>query len=134
MTPTLTEVRAALLNLSWLKGRPDYELCTVKQVRFALENGLEHPLIDELPFFEMKPREEDKPLKPYGTRQYPEPRERKEMEDWLKRYEGKREHLAQLAECTPGNIGHIIAGRINCTLDMYKRIMKARKELEGVAA
>lgn len=121
MTPTLTQIRAALQNLAAKKGRPDYELCTAKQIKYAMDNGIEHHLIAELPFFEIA-KEIDKPLKPYGTRQYPDPRERKEMEDWLKRYEGKREHLAQLAECTPGNIGHIIAGRINCTLDMYNKL------------
>jgi len=61
MTPTLTEVRTALQNLAAKKGRPDYELCTVKAVKRALENGLEHHLIAELPFFEVLPREEDKP-------------------------------------------------------------------------
>ena len=133
MNPTLTQIRAALQSLAAKKGRPDYELCIAKQVKYAMDNGLEHHLIAELPFFEILPREEDKPLKPYGTRQYPDPRERKEMEDWLKRYEGKREHLAQLAECTPGNIGHIIAGRINCTLDMYNKLLKAREKLEVTA-
>ena len=133
MTPTLTQIRAALQNLAAKKGRPDYELCTAKAVKRALENGTEHHLIAELPFFEIKPREEDKPLKPYGARGYAEPRQRKEVEDWLKSYEGKREHLAQLAECTPGNIGHIIAGRINCTLGMYNKLLKAREKLEVAA-
>ena len=38
MTPTLTEVRTALQNLAAKKGRPDYELCTVKAVKRALAN------------------------------------------------------------------------------------------------
>jgi len=44
MTPTLTEVRTALQNLAAKKGRPDYELCTAKAVKRALENGTEHHL------------------------------------------------------------------------------------------
>lgn len=48
MTPTLTQVRTALQNLAAKKGRPDYELCTAKQVKFALEHGLDHPLIEEV--------------------------------------------------------------------------------------
>lgn len=128
--PTITQVKQALHKLAEQKNRPYYELCTAKEVKYALENGLEHPLIIDLPFDDFKPREEDKPLRPCGTRQYPEPRQRKEMEDLLKSYEGKREYLAELAECTPGNIGHIIAGRINCTLEMYNKLMNARRKLE----
>ena len=134
MTPTLTQIRAALQNLAVKKGRPDYELCTVKAVKRALENGTEHYLIAELPFFEMKPREEDKPLKPYGARGYAEPRQRKEVEDWLKSYKGNLEKFAILAGCSKSGLFHIKHGRVNCTLDMYNKIMKARKELEGVAA
>ena len=48
MTPTLTEVRTALQNLAAKKGRPDYELCTAKEVKMAFELGLDHPLIEEL--------------------------------------------------------------------------------------
>ena len=48
MTPTLTQVRTALQNLTAKKGRPDYELCTAKAVKRALENGTEHHLIEEL--------------------------------------------------------------------------------------
>ena len=99
-----------------------------------MDNGLEHHLIAELPFFEVLPREEDKPLRPYGTRAYPEPRQRKEVEDWLKSYKGNLEKFALLAGCSAGNLLHIRGSRINCTLDMYNKIMKARKELEGVAA
>ena len=133
MTPTLTQVRQALSNLAKRKGRPDYELCTVKAVKRALENGTEHHLIAELPFFEVLPRGEDEPLRPCGTRAYPEPRQRKEVEDWLKSYKGNLEKFAILAGCSAGNLFHIRGGRINCTLDMYNKIMKARKELEVAA-
>lgn len=128
--PTITQVKQALHKLAEQKNRPSYEVCTAKEVKYALENGLAHPLIRDLPFDDFKPREEDKPARPCGTRQYPEPRQRKEMEDWLKSYEGKREYLAELAECTPSNIGHIIAGRINCTLEMYNKLTNARKKLK----
>ena len=46
MTPTLTQIRTALCILAQRKGRPDYELCIAKQVKYALENGLEHHLIN----------------------------------------------------------------------------------------
>ena len=48
MTPTLTQIRTALCILAQRKGRPGYELCTAKQVRFALENGLDHHLIKDV--------------------------------------------------------------------------------------
>ena len=54
MTPTLTQIRAALQNLAAKKGRPDYELCTVKAVKRALESGTEHHLIAELPFLKCR--------------------------------------------------------------------------------
>ena len=133
MTPTTNQIKEALRILAQRKGRPDYELCTVKEVKRALESGTEHHLIAELPFFEVLPREEDKPLRPCGTRAYPEPRQRKEVEDWLKSYKGNLEKFAILAGCSAGNLFHIRVGRINCTLDMYNKIMKARKELEVAA-
>ena len=45
MTTTLTQIRAALQNLAAKKVRPDYDLCTVKSVKRALDNCLEHHLI-----------------------------------------------------------------------------------------
>jgi hypothetical protein len=71
MTPTLTEVRTALQNLAAKKGRPDYELCTAKAVKRALENGTEHHLIAELPFFEIKkPEVKEEPLRDVVPRSY----------------------------------------------------------------
>jgi antitoxin component HigA of HigAB toxin-antitoxin module len=140
MTPTLTQVRTALQNLAANKGRPDYELCTVKQVKFALENGLEHHLIAELPFFEVMPREEDKPskptkpTKPVEPRRYPTDAQALEIVTWLKNFQGRYVDLAKIAGCKKGSIHHIKAGRNNCTLEMYKKLTKARKELEGMAA
>ena len=48
MTPTLTQIRTALCILAQRKGRPDYELCTAKAVKRALENGTDHHLIEEV--------------------------------------------------------------------------------------
>lgn len=133
MTPTLTEIRTALQNLAVKKGRPDYELCTAKQVKHALSNGLEHHLIAELPFFEVLPREEDKPTKPTGQRGYITDAQALEIVTWLKNFQGRYVDLAKIAGCNRVSIHHIKAGRTNCTLEMYKKLTKARKELEGVA-
>ena len=135
MTPTLTEVRTALQNLAAKKGRPDYELCTAKQVKYAMDNGLEHHLIAELPFFEVKkPEVKGKPLRDVVPRSYPTEEQALEIVTWLKNFQGRYVDLAKIAGCQKDSIHHIKAGRTNCTLEMYKKLTKARKKLEGVAA
>ena len=136
MTPTLTGVRTALQNLAAKKGRPDYELCTVKAVKRALENGLEHHLIAELPFFEVLPREEDKPsklTKPTGLRGCTTDAQALEVVIWLKNFDGLYKDLAKMICCDCSMLTNIKAGRRKVTLAMYNKIMKARKELEGMA-
>ncbi|OBY76248.1 hypothetical protein NG55_04430 [Acinetobacter gyllenbergii] len=146
MVPNLTQVRQALKLLAERKGRPDYELCTAKEVKCALEHGLEHPLIKELPFFELEPREEDKPLKPVvkthrvsktrAARQKIEidPEVKKELIDWLVSYKGSLAELGMLSKCSASLFSHIKTGKRGFSFDVYTRIMKARKELEGSAA
>jgi hypothetical protein len=138
MNPTLTEIRMALQNLAMKKGRPDYELCTVKAVKRALDNGIEHHLIAELPFFEIKKpevKEEPlKPTKPVEPRRYPTDVQSLEIVIWLKNFSGRYVDLAKMAGCTSSTLIHIKTRRSRCTLDMYNRIMKARKKLEGVKA
>ena len=138
MTPTLTQVRTALQNLAAKKGRSDYELCTVKAVKRALENGTEHHLIAELPFFEIKKpevKEEPlKPIKPVVPRRYPTEAQALEIVTWLKNFQGRYVDLAKIAGCKKCSIHNIKAGRTNCTLEMYKKLTKARKKLDGVKA
>ena len=134
MNPTLTEVRTALQNLAAKKGRPGYELCTAKAVKRALENGTEHHLIAELPFFEIKkPEVKEEPLRDVVPRRYPTEEQALEIVTWLKNFQGRYVDLAKIAGCNKGSIHHIKAGRTNCTLEMYKKLTKARKKLEGVA-
>lgn len=145
MNPTLTEIRTALQNLAIKKGRPDYELCTAKEVKYALENGLEHHLIDELPFFEVEPKEQDEPLLPMAKvhrvsktrlskkREYPTKEETQEFLAWLHQYEGSFKRIARQAGCAHSTISLIRSGARNFTLDTYNKIMKARKELEVAA-
>ena len=135
MTPTLTQVRTALQNLAAKKGRPDYELCTVKAVKRALENGTEHHLIAELPFFEIKkPEVKEEPLRDVVPRSYPTEEQALEIVTWLKNFQGRYVDLAKIAGCQKGSIHHIKAGRTNCTLEMYKKLTKARKKLERETA
>ncbi len=135
MTPTLTEIRTALQNLAVKKGRPDYEFCLAKQVKYAMDNGLEHHLIAELPFFEIKkPEVKKEPLRDVVPRRYPTEAQALEIVTWLKNFQGRYVDLAKIAGCQKGSIHHIKAGRNNCTLEMYKKLTKARKKLDGVKA
>ncbi|MBT50946.1 MAG: hypothetical protein CL491_12870 [Acinetobacter sp.] len=136
MTPTLTQIRTALQNLAVKKGRPDYELCTVKEVKRALESGTEHHLIAELPIFEIMQKEQDKPLKPtkpVEPRRYPTEAQALEVVIWLKNFNGLHKDLARMVGCTQSTLTHIKTRKNRCTLGTYNKIMKARKELEVAA-
>ena len=135
--PNLTQVRQALKLLAERKGRPDYELCTAKEVKCALEHGLEHHLISELPFFELEPKQADKPIKPFKpapVRVYPPAEALADLVGWIKGYSGMQKDIAELAGCSPSLISYIRTGRKPCTLEMFNKLGAARKQLEGEAA
>ncbi len=142
MTPTLTEIRTALRILAQRKGRPDYELCIAKHVRFALENGLDHPLIEELRGLIQErtiPQDitHDKKVshaRLVKHRVYPTAEQAKDIVDWIRSYGGRLVDVARIAGCAHSTLSLIRSGaRRSFTLDMYNKIMKARKELEGMA-
>ena len=143
MTSTLTEIRAALQNLAEKKGRPDYEVCTAKQVRYALENGFDHHLIEELRGLIQErtiPQDitHDKKVshaRLVKHRVYPTAEQAKDIVDWIRGYGGRLVDVAKIAGCAHSTLSLIRSGtRRSFTLDMYNKIMKARKELEGMAA
>ena len=143
MTPTLTEIRAALQNLAEKKGRPHYELCTAKEVRYALENGLEHHLIEELrgliqertipqDITQVKKVSHARLVK---HRVYPTAEQAKDIVDWIRGYGGRLVDVAKISGCAHSTLSLIRSGtKRSFTLDMYNKIMKARKELEEMAA
>ncbi|RBA42349.1 MULTISPECIES: hypothetical protein [Acinetobacter] len=143
MTPTLSQIRAALQNLAAKKGRPDYELCTAKEVKMAFELGLDHPLIEELRgLIEFKPVV-DEVVRTHRVsharlvkhRVYPTAEQAKEIVDWIRSYGGRLVDVARIAGCAHSTLSLIRSGtRQSFTLDIYNKIMKARKELEGLAA
>jgi predicted transcriptional regulator len=142
MTPTLTQVRTALCILAQRKGRPDYELCTAKAVRYALENGLEHHLIGELRGLIQErtiPQDitQDKKVshaRLVKHRDYPTAEQAKDIVDWIRSYGGHLVDVARIAGCAHSTLSLIRSGtKRSFTLDMYNKIMKARKELEGMA-
>lgn len=143
MTPTLTEILTALQNLAMKKGRPHYELCTAKEVRYALENGLDHPLIEELRGLIQErtiPKDitHDKKVshaRLVKHRVYPTAEQAKDIVDWIRGYGGRLVDVAKIAGCAHSTLSQISSGaRHSFTLDIYNKIMKARKELEGMAA
>ena len=141
MTPTLTEIRTALQNLAMKKGRPDYELCTAKAVRYALENGLEHHLIEELRWLIQErtiPQDitQDKKVshaRLVNHRVYPTAEQAKDIVDWIRSYGGRLVDVARIAGCAHSTLSLIRSGtRRSFTLDMYNKINTARMSLEGV--
>ena len=149
MTPTLSQIRAALRILAQRKGRPDYELCTAKQVRFALENGLEHHLIEDvLPLIAVpkvvveeavvvkpkRPKHRVSKARLAKKRQYPTTAQLKELVEWLNSYDGSHAALSRLAGCSSSILSHVKLGTRNCTLDIFNKVSEARKKLEEVKA
>ena len=125
MTPTLTQIRSALQSLAAKKGRPDYELCTVKAVKRALENGTDHHLIEEvLPLTAapvvVKEAVVVKPKRPKHRvskarvakkREYPTTAQIAELTTWLNVYEGSHAALARMAGCSDSILSHIKRGK-----------------------
>lgn len=149
MTPTLTQIRTALCILALRKGRPGYELCTAKAVKRALENGTEHPLIEDVlpliavPKVVVKETVVVKPKRPKHRvskarlakkREYPTTAQIAELTTWLNVYQGSHAALARMAGCSDSILSHIKRGKRNCTLDIFNKVSEARKKLDGVAA
>ena len=146
--PTITQVKQALHKLAEQKNRPDYELCIAKQVKFALENGLEHHLIEEvLPLTAapvvVKEAVVVKPKRPKHRvskarvakkREYPTTAQIAELTTWLNVYQGSHAALARMAGCSDSILSHIKRGKRNCTLDIFNRVCEARKQLDEVVA
>ena len=141
MTPTLTQVRTALQNLAAKKGRPDYELCTVKAVKRALENGTDHHLIEELRgLIEFKPVVAEVVCTHRVSRErlvkhrvYPTAEQAKDIVDWIRSYDGRLVDVARIAGCAHSTLSLIKSGtRCSFTLDMYNKMNTARMSLEGV--
>ena len=148
MTPTLTQIRTALCILAQRKGRPDYELCTAKAVKRALENGTDHHLIrDVLPLIAapvvVKEAVVVKPKRPKHRvskarvakkREYPTTAQIAELTTWLNVYQGSHAALARMTGCSDSILSHIKLGKRNCTLDIFNKVSEARKKLDGEMA
>ena len=146
MTPTLTQIRTALQNLAAKKGRPDYELCTAKAVKRALENGTEHHLIKDVLALiaapvvvkeavvvkPKRPKHRVSKARVSKKREYPTTAQIAELTTWLNVYQGSHAALARMAGCSDSILSYIKRGKRNCTLDIFNKVSEARKQLEGV--
>lgn len=151
-TPTLTQVRQALKLLAEQKGRPDYELCTAKEIKCALEHEINHPLAQEvLPLVKFRKKEEDNQVEQVAKKPKPkvhrvskvrlakkkiflDPKLKQELVDWLSVYQGSIAELSRMAKCSHSLLSHIKSGKRNCTFEIFNKVKAAREELEGVAA
>ena len=143
MTPTLTQIRAALQNLAAKKGRPDYELCTAKQVKFALEHGLDHPLIEEVRGLiefkavvaEVVRTHRVSHARLVKHRVYPTAEQAKDIVDWIRSYGGRLVDVARIAGCAHSTLSLIKSGtRHSFTLDLYNKMNTARMSLENMTS
>lgn len=149
MTPTTNQIKEALRILAQRKGRPDYEICTVKQVKHAIENGTEHHLIEDvLPLIAVpkvvveeavvvkpkRPKHRVSKARVAKKREYPTTAQIAELTTWLNTYKGSHAALARMSGCSHSILSHIKLGTRNCTLDIFNKVSEARKQLEGVKA
>ena len=145
---TITQVKRLLHKLAEQKNRPSYEVCTAKQVKYALDNGSEHHLIKDVLALIAVPKvvvEEAVVVKPKRPkhrvskarvskkREYPTTAQIAELTTWLNLYQGSHAALARMAGCSHSILSHIKLGTRNCTLDIFNKVSEARKQLDGVA-
>lgn len=140
--PTITQVKQALQKLAEQKKRPDYELCTAKEVKCAFELGLDHPLTqDLLPLIEFRPVKQDvtypkshrvSQARLVKKRQYPTKEQARDLIEWLNQYKGRLVELARHVGCANSTLSLIRSGARNFSLETFNKINDAIKRLESV--
>ncbi|MFJ1518488.1 hypothetical protein ACG59Z_01110 [Acinetobacter sp. ABJ_C1_1] len=130
---TLSEIRDSLVKLAALKNRPPYEMCVVKAVRDAFEDGTYNYLKDELICLlriETQERKDESEvfLSQAQKRMPAKQNDVKALIEWVSMETGRAERLAEAAELDSSLIS---AMRKNgrCTIDLYNRLMKGKAKL-----
>ncbi|PSD73950.1 hypothetical protein [Acinetobacter pittii] len=130
---TLSEIREQLAVVAERNGRPPYDLCVLKAVQFAVNNGTEHPLKEYL----TKPKAAIKSVstvkgpsaKSGPKRAQATVEEIKALCEWVEDEVGRQAMLAEKAGTAPS-----VLWRINrtqtCTKALYNRLITVRKEIE----
>lgn len=123
---TFTEVRYALQCLAHKKGRPDYEMYVAKQVKHAIDNNLDHPLLNELLIGERKPIELPKPKKPTTGDEFVEIRR------WLLSIKMPVREIAFRSGCSITTISSIRTGAtVKISPPIKEKLDRFRSELSG---
>lgn len=130
---TLSEIREQLAVVAERNGRPAYELCVLKAVQFAVNNGTDHPLKEHLSKPQLAIRSVSTVKGPSAKsgpkRAQATPEEIKALCEWVEDEVGRQAMLAEKAGTAPS-----VLWRINrtqtCTKALYNRLNKAKCEIE----
>ncbi|MFW1783299.1 hypothetical protein ACG9XL_02690 [Acinetobacter nosocomialis] len=100
---TLSEIRDSLAKLAMLKNRPPYEMCVVKAVRDAFENGtynyLKEELICLLRIETQERKDESEVFLSQAQKRMPAKRDDvKALIEWVSMETGRAERLEEAAE------------------------------------
>ena len=129
---TLSEIRDQLAVVAQRNGRPPYDLCVLKAVRFAVMSGTEHPLKEHLALPRIEEKEEEITEKPSNKRGPKVPQasqdEIQDLCDWISAQVGRQNQLAVKA-----GTSHSIIWRVrkykSCTKRLYEQLLRAKNEI-----
>lgn len=126
---TLSEIRDQLAVVAQRNGRPPYDLCVLKAVRFAVMSGIDHPLKEHLALPRVEVKEEEitekssnkvGPKVPHATKE-----QVNELCEWIYAETGRQMLLAEKAG-TSASILWRMAKSGTCTKKLYDRLTKAK--------
>ncbi len=128
----LSEIRDQLAVVAQRNGRPPYDLYVLKAVRFAVENGTDHPLKEHLKIAkkdEVKAKEPQKPSNKVGPK-VPHVGEEQvdELCAWIYAESGRQMLLAEKAGTSTSILWRISKSR-TCTKKMFDRLSKAKASI-----
>ncbi|MBJ9959889.1 hypothetical protein I5730_04940 [Acinetobacter nosocomialis] len=128
----LSEIREQLAVIAQRNGRPEYELCVLKAVQFAVNNGTDHPLKEHLTLSQteekkvqpiQKPSTKAGPKVPHVTKD-----QVNELCAWIYGEPGRQMLLAEKAGTSASILWRISKSR-TCTKKMFNRLTNAKKAI-----
>lgn len=129
----LSEIRDQLAVVAQRNGRPPYDLCVLKAVQFAVNNGTEHPLKEHLIKIKQAKKQLEiirNPSNKSGPKMAQATQEEiEEMCEWISDETGRQVMLAEEADTTPSVLWRM-KRTSSCTKVLYSRLVKARAAIE----
>jgi len=129
---TLSEIRDQLAVVAERNGRPPYDVCVLKAVRFAVESGTEHPLKEHLNIKQpvvIAKVEKKSPVPKAGPKVPQASKEEiKELCDWVSAKVGRQNQLAVMAGTSHSIIWRVRKSRA-CTKRLYEQLLRAKNEI-----